>query len=263
MSYPAGTFSAIIDKSLLDFLIYTQRNERDTAAMLSECARVAQEDTPCIFLSWCPPREMKVHMAGCPWDVETIQLEAPCDESGRVPIDASITVVHQAKGFSSNDQKSCSKHRGSGEPALLTDFFLYVCMKRGGVGLEEGALSGEEKAEVGDFVGAIQTFCLEIESRPCEETLYESVAQCYLMSEKVEEVTLSVTFATKATLLSPDWGVGHLTLARCHLAVCNFSLAVESFERAVACDPSLEPEVAEDLLIAKQEDARRYCGACD
>ena len=90
MSYKNGGFDAVLDKSLLDFLIYTHRQHCDTFSMLHECARVVQEGGTCIFLSWCPPKEMRVHMAGCPWEVITTQLEAPCDSEGRVASDAKV-----------------------------------------------------------------------------------------------------------------------------------------------------------------------------
>jgi len=256
MSYQRDSFDAVLDKSLLDFLIYTQRKPEATYGMLAESGRVCRPGGVCLFLSWCPPKEMQVHMAGCPWRVETVQLEAPCDSSGRVPRNASVAVVGRGQGFVWAENKRCSHHTEGPEEALWTDFYLYVCTCGGTVG-GSGEGEGGAKAEAGDFSGAVAVFLGEISSHPGNSRLYESVAQCYLMSESPEEVALALNYAIKATLLAPEWGDGHLTLARTHLAVSNFSLAVDAFGKAVEWDPSLQEEAAEDLEIAtRHRDAR-------
>ena len=58
--------------------------------------------------------------------------------------------------------------------------------------------------------------------------------------------------ATEAVARQPKWAEAHLTLARAQLNSGVFLRAVHHFYQVLELDPSLEPEVREDLDNAKQ-----------
>lgn len=236
MSYADNKFEVVLDKSLLDFLIYTARDEHQIARMLQECGRVTRPGGKCVFLSWCPPGEMSVHLSGCRWVVDEVtstRLETTCDENGRVPYDAAV-------GLSVGS-----------EEGLKTNFYLYVCTVEAEPAAPEQ--DGFELAEAGDCVEAIQAFQVHLNENPVDARTHEAVAQCYLMMDEPAQVRHSVLMAARCTLLEPTWAAGHLTLARSHLACSNFGLAVTSFRKALELDPGLGEEVGEDLDIALQQ----------
>jgi len=248
MPYSDHAFDSVVDKSLLDFLIYTARDERDISQMLHECCRVTRQGGSCIFLSWCPPREMAVHMAGCDWELQIIKLEAPCNELGQVPVDASIVEVPLGE--------VAPRVEGQG---LRTNFYIYVCTVND---RQAGDMSGDDLAEAGDFSGAIEAFMYQLRTSPSDAKVYESIAQCYMMLDDAAEVSNCVTYALKATLIDEVWAEGHLTLARAHLCCRNFNLAVQSFHRVLELDASMADIVDEDLAVANFQAAegRRKAG---
>ena len=245
MSYATDSFDVVVDKSLLDFLIYTGRDEQKTVRMLSECGRVTRPGGTCLFLSWCPPKEMSVHLSGCAWDVDAVvstELEARCDEQGRVPYDAPVELDLGAPA----------------EDELRTNFYLYMCTV---LPPKELGQPADDLAEQGEFEAAIEAFGSQLQQAPCDVKIHEAMAQCYLMLDEPQQVRHAVLLAARATLLDPSWACGQLTLARAHLACSNFGLAVVSFRKAIELDPELTAEVAEDLQVAEQQFARRQQAA--
>ena len=254
MPYPDCAFDSVVDKSLLDFLIYTARDEHAISKMLLECHRVTRPEGRCIFLSWCPPREMAVHMAGCEWQLQIVKLEAPCTDTGQVPVDATIVEVPIGEfGAKSGLDVRTEQYEHR------TNFYIYVCSVRAAQPVEKSA---DDLAEEGDFQGAIQAFTNMLTLSPCDPKLYESIAQCHLMLDNEDQVRKCLVYALKATLLDEQWADGQLTLARCHLCNCNFNLAVQAFHRVLQLDPSMTDEVEEDLAIAnaKAMEGKRRVG---
>lgn len=254
MPYADCAFDSVVDKSLLDFLIYTARDEHAISKMLLECHRVTRPEGRCIFLSWCPPREMAVHMAGCEWQLQIVKLEAPCTDTGQVPVDATIVEVPIGEfGAKSGLDVRTEQYEHR------TNFYIYVCSVSAAQPVEKSA---DDLAEEGDFQAAIQAFTNMLTLSPCDAKLYESIAQCHMMLDNEDQVRKCLVYALKATLLDEQWADGQLTLARCHLCNCNFNLAVQAFHKVLQLDPSMTEQVEEDLAIAnaKAMEGKRRAG---
>ena len=103
-------------------------------------------------------------------------------------------------------------------------------------------------AEAEDYSQAASLFRRAAELQPCIEAL-EPLAQCLL---ELDEPDAAATAAAAAVEHDPRWPLGWLTYGRALLNSKRFGEAWTALQQAIALDPQLAEEAAEDLAAAER-----------